>query len=94
MNDDLNTPNAYKEIFDTVKELNQGLRVREVDWDKVAEIYQTIEKMLSVLGIFVKPVVLSEEDRDIYNKWNEAKAAKDFETADKYRAELQNRGII
>ena len=94
MNDDLNTPNAYKEIFDTVKELNQGLRVREVDWDKVAEIYQTIEKMLSVLGIFVKPVVLSEEDRDIYSKWNEAKAAKDFETADKYRAELQNRGII
>ena len=50
--------------------------------------------MLSVLGIFVKPVVLSEEDRDIYSKWNEAKAAKDFETADKYRAELQNRGII
>ncbi|MBR0474466.1 MAG: cysteine--tRNA ligase [Erysipelotrichaceae bacterium] len=94
MNDDLNTPNAYKEIFETVKELNQGLRVREIDWKNVASVYQTIRKMLEVLGIYINQVVLSAEDKDIYQKWNEAKSQKDFETADKYRAQLQERGII
>ncbi len=94
MNDDLNTPNAYMEIFDTVKELNQGLRVREIDWPKVAAVYQTLRKMLEVLGIYIDPVQLSTDDREVYQKWNEAKSQKDFETADKYRAILQERGII
>ena len=37
---------------------------------------------------------LTEEDRNNYQKWNEAKKAKDFETADKYRALLQERNIL
>lgn len=94
MNDDLNTPNAYKVIFDTVKLLNQALRVREIDYSVVEKEYNAIKKMLNVLGIKVDPVVLSDADKEVYKKWNEAKANKDFETADKYRAELTEKGIL
>ncbi len=94
MGDDLNTPNAYTIIFETVKELNQALRVREINWELVGKWYNTIEKMLDVLGIVIEKKVLSEEDKDLYNKWNQAKAVKDFATADVYRAQLQEKHII
>ena len=94
MADDLNTPNAYMVIFDTVKLLNQSLRTRDIDWDKVSSYYNAIRKMLEILGVFIDPVVLSDEDRQVYDKWNEAKAAKDFETADVYRKTLMEKGIL
>ena len=94
MKDDLNTPNAYMVIFDTVKLLNQSLRTKDVDYNEVAKNYNAIIKMLEILGIFIDKVVLSEEDKDIYNKWNEAKSNKDFETADKYRNILTEKGIL
>ena len=94
MADDLNTPNAYMVIFDTLKLLNQSLRTKDINWKDVSANYNAIEKMLEILGIFVDKVVLSEEDKEIYSKWNEAKKAKDFETADKYRTILTEKGIL
>jgi cysteinyl-tRNA synthetase len=94
MRDDLNTPNAYKVIFDTVKQLNQSLRQRQIDFGTVGAYYSSVKRMLSVLGIFIDEVKLTDEDRELYEKWNAAKAAKDFETADKFRAQLQERHII
>ena len=94
MNDDLNTPNAYKVIFDEVKVLNQTLRVREVDYSALADHYTSLKKMLDVLGIDIPAVKMSEEDKEIYRLWNEAKAAKDFEKADGYRTQLMEKGIL
>ncbi len=94
MEDDLNTPNAYKVIFDVVKELNQALRTRQVNADIVSRDYNAIRKMLDVLGVDIAKVILTDEDKELYAKWNEAKAAKDFASADGYRLELQNRGIL
>ena len=94
MADDLNTPNAYMVIFDTLKLLNQSLRTKDINWKDVSANYNAIEKMLEILGIFVDKVVLSEEDKEIYSKWNEAKKAKDFETADNYRTILTEKGIL
>lgn len=94
MADDLNTPNAYMVIFDTLKLLNQSLRTKDIDWNKTFAEYNAIEKMLEILGVFIEKTVLSKEDKDIYSKWNEAKALKDFETADKYRNILIEKGIL
>lgn len=94
MSDDLNTPNAYMVIFDTVKLLNQALRTREIDYKVVEENYNAIKKMLEILGIFIDEVKLDDEDKDLYQKWNEAKANKDFDSADKYRALLMEKGIL
>ena len=76
------------------KLLNQALRVKEVDYEEVSRQYNAIRKMLDVLGIDIKPLVLNEDDLGIYAKWQEAKSNKDFETADKYRSTLTERGIL
>lgn len=94
MSDDLNTPNAFKALFDTNKQLNAAVRTREIDYGKVASLIITIEKMLYVLGIKLERVVLSEEDKAVFDSWNHAKAEKDFEAADKYRAVLMERGLL
>lgn len=94
MADDLNTPNAYMVIFDTLKLLNQALRTKDIDWDKAFSEYNAIRKMLEILGVFVDKVVLSDEDKQVYSLWQKAKAEKDFDTADKYRNELIAKGIL
>lgn len=94
MSDDLNTPNAFKALFDTNKQLNAAVRTREIDYGRVASLIITIEKMLYVLGIKLERIVLSEEDKAVFDSWNHAKAEKDFEAADKYRAVLMERGLL
>lgn len=94
MQDDLNTPNAFAVIFETNKALNNALRQREISYEQVAMYVKTLEKMLEVLGITLIKVTLTQEDKELYEKWNEAKKAKDFVEADKHREELMKRGIL
>ncbi|OCN03457.1 cysteine--tRNA ligase [Erysipelotrichaceae bacterium MTC7] len=94
MQDDLNTENAFMALFDTVKRFNQNLRQREIQVDVIANYITTIQKMLYVLGIEIAPIVLSDEDRLVYQTWNDAKANKDFEQADALRQQLQEKGIL
>ena len=94
MNDDLNTPNAYMVIFDTIKLLNQNLRTKDINFDNVAKYYNSIKKMLYILGIDIKKLEMSEEDINTSNLWNKAKQEKNFEKADEYRTILAAKGII
>ena len=94
LDDDMNTPNAYEVIFNTVKQLNTALRSKEIDFETVSKYRNTVEKMLNVLGIVVDKVVLSDEDKELFAKWNDAKSAKDFAKADEYRNELTARGLL
>lgn len=93
MNDDMNTPNAYAVIFDTVKQLNGQVRQREINVDKVNGLVNSLLKMLNVLGIKEERLCLSEEDKALFEQWNAYKKAKDFENADKVRAVLMERGL-
>lgn len=94
LDDDMNTPNAYEVIFNTVKQLNTALRSKEIDFETVSKYRNAVEKMLNVLGINVDKVVLSDEDKELFAKWNDAKSAKDFAKADEYRNELTARGLL
>ena len=94
MQDDLNTPNAFAAVFETVKSLNQMLRQREADLQKVAELTVTLEKMMYVLGIDIPRLQMSEEDKELHRLWKAAVKEKDFETADQYRAQLIEKGIL
>lgn len=94
MSDDLNTPNAFKALFDTNKQLNAAVRTREIDYGRVTALVITIEKMLYVLGIKLDRIVLSDNDKDVFANWNQAKAEKNFEAADQYRAVLMERGLL
>ena len=94
LDDDLNTPNAYTVIFDTVKKLNQTMRVREIDFDALKKIRNSIVKMLDVLGITVEKTVLDEEEKALYNSWTDAKKEKNFALADEIRGKLSAKGLL
>ena len=94
LDDDMNTQNAYAVIFETVKKLNQTLRQREIDFAQVALYRNAVEKMLNVLGIVVDKPVIGETEKELFAKWNQAKADKDFDSADKYRNELAEKGLL
>ena len=101
LDDDLNTPNAYTVIFETVKKLNQAMRVREIDFDALNRIRNSIVAMLDILGITVDRIELTEEDRQLFEEdrelfrgWNEAKKAKDWGKADTYRNALSQKGLL
>ena len=94
LDDDMNTPNAYAVIFETVKKLNQTLRQREIDFVQLALYSNAVEKMLNVLGIVVDKPVIGETEKELFAKWNQAKADKDFDSADKYRNELAEKGLL
>ncbi len=94
MNDDLNTPNAYAVMYKTAGALNQALRVREPDLEKIAEYRNALEKMLDILGIPAEKLSLSAEEKDLYRAWLDARKEKDFEKADKLRSQLEEKGIL
>ena len=94
MDDDMNTPNAYAVIFETVKKLNQSLRQREINFEVTGAYRNAVEKMLTILGIIVEKPVVTDEDKETFEKWNAAKAIKDFETADIYRNQLAEKGLL
>jgi len=92
--DDLNTANALAEIFNILKEANQTLRTRDVDYDKLGKLFKTLSDMFKVLGLDIEYTKLSEDDRNLYNAYLQSKADKDFATSDKLRAELISRKIM
>lgn len=94
LDDDLNTPNAYTVIFETVKKINQAMRVREPDFAAMEALRNSVVAMLDVLGIVVERTVLTEEEKELFNGWNEAKKEKDWDKADTFRNALAERGLL
>lgn len=92
--DDLNTSLALTQILGQVKVLNQAMRVKEKDDSMISMGYQTLVRMLDVMGFVHDVKVLSEEDISLYQAWLNEKAVKNFEKADQLRAQLQEKGII
>ena len=92
--DDLNTSLALTDILNQVKVLNQLMRVKEKNNDKIAQAYATLLKMCDVMGFVFEPKQLDDEELELYKKWIDAKAQKNFEKADQYRAKLIEKGII
>ena len=94
LDDDMNTPNAYTVIFETVKKINQAMRTREPDWAAIGMYRNAVLRMLGILGIVPEEITVTEEDRELFNGWNQAKQDKDFDKADQFRAKLIERGIL
>lgn len=94
LEDDLNTSLALTEILKQVKVLNQLMRNKEKDDNEILSNYNTLIKMVEVIGFIYQPHQLSVEEIELYNNWIEAKANKNFDIADKLRDELIVKGII
>ena len=94
LEDDLNTSLALTTIIDQVKVCNQLFRTGNKDQQKIMEQYGTLLEMTKVIGFDFKTITMSDEDKIIYQKWNEAKKAKEFDRADQYRSQLIEAGIL
>lgn len=94
LEDDLNTSLALTQILNQVKNLNQLIRIKEKDNESILKSYNTLLKMVKIVGFVYEPRRLSLDELELYQKWMMAKEMKDFSEADKLRDELISKGII
>lgn len=94
MADDLNTPNAYAVIFEIVKNINQLVRVKEINFEALGKEVNTLIRCMNVLGIVLPDMTMSDDDKKMYQEWMDAKSVKDFKKADELRAQLSQKGIL
>lgn len=92
--DDLNTANALMEVFNVIKLINQEVRTKECDLNKLNNLFKTLNDMFYVLGLPLSYVKMSEEDKNIYQNYLISKNNKDFEASDKNRKLLIEKGIM
>ena len=92
--DDLNISGAMTILYDVIKELNMSLRTKEINIERVAQLFNCANNMLDLIGMEKYNKKLSDEDKQLYSKWNEAKANKDFALADEIRKSLIEKGVL
>lgn len=94
LSDDLNTANALSEVYRELKESNILLRNKEKDIAQLSRKYQILKTMFNLLGLLFEEIKLSDEDKELLNKFDEARANKDFVTADSLRAKLIDKKLL
>ena len=92
--DDLNTANALMELYNVIKEANQLIRSKEVDLDKLNDLFATLKDMFYVLGLDIQYVKMSQEDKELYRAYLKAKNEQDYAKSDDYRNKLVALGIM
>ena len=92
--DDLNTANALAELYNLIKESNQTIRSREIDFEKLNNQFKTLTDMFNVLGLNIEYVKLGAEDLDLYQQYLAAKQEKNFAKSDEIRQILIQKGIM
>jgi len=93
MSNDFNTANAITTIFKVVKLANNVLRNKN-EAGYLKEVLTLLKELLSVLGIMVDLCSLTEDEKNIYKLWEQARNNKDFSKADEYRRKLVDLGIL
>ena len=92
--DDLNTSNALTELYNVMKLANQEIRTREVDLNKLNDLFKTLNDMFYVLGLDIGYVKLDENDKKLYQNYLKSKENKDFAESDRIRNILLEKGIM
>ena len=90
MNNDFNTPNLITYELELVKELNNAIRNNS----DISSAFDKIVLINNILGLKYDLPELTEEDIQMYNEWNNARANKDFDKADELRQKLMDKNIL
>lgn len=93
MDNDFNTANAITELQNLVKKANQLYR-GNADNDVLLSVIKLFKDFFEVLGLNLELTPMDKDDKIVYQNWNKARKEKDYQNADKYRAILQEKGII
>ncbi len=92
--DDLNTSNALMEVNNVVKSLNALLRVKEKDLSSISTEFNTLNKMLDILGLHPSLKELTSESLSLYNDYLKAREDGNYSLSDTLRAELINQDVL
>ncbi|WP_439294428.1 cysteine--tRNA ligase [Lonepinella sp. BR2882] len=101
MNDDFNTPGALAVLFELAREIN---KLKAEDWEKANQLATRLKQLAGVLGLLQQDAeaFLQGDNADdevakieaLIKQRNDARAAKDWATADNARNQLTAMGII
>ena len=96
MDDDLNTADGIAALFELVKDINTKILDKDVSKGVCQAAACIFDELCDVLGILYnrKSNDLDSEIEELIAKRQEARANKDWATADKIRDNLKSRGII
>lgn len=96
MDDDLNTADGIAAVFELVKDINTKILDKNVSKNVCETAAKVFDELCGVLGILYnrKSNDLDAEIEKLIEKRQQARAAKDWATADKIRDDLKARGII
>jgi len=97
MDDDLNVSVALGALFDFVRDLNALLDagiVSKKEADSVYAIMQKFDVVLGVIGEVEQEESLPKEAKDLIQKREEARKAKNWAVADALRTKLREMGVV
>ncbi len=96
MDDDLNTADGIAAIFDLVSTINTEIINKELSLNVCKKAAEMFDELTGVLGLVYnrKSNDIDDEIEKLIEQRQEARANKNWATADKIRDELKARGII
>ncbi len=95
LDDDLNISGAIGSLFSFIKKVNPILYAGSLDLEQKNEIFSLLRRMNRVFGFLqLEQCILAPEINRLIEQREKARRCRDWETADKARAELLQKGII
>jgi len=97
MDDDLNTPRALAAVHRTARAVNRAIDQGELskkDGTAVLRLFSRLDDVLGILTDGTRPQELPKEAERLIGERDQARANRDWATADKLREELYAMGII
>lgn len=96
LDDDLNTADGIAAIFDLVSDINTKIINKQVSLNVCKAAASMFDELCGVLGIVYnrKSNDIDDEIQSLIDKRQQARASKDWATADAIRDELKAKGII
>lgn len=92
--DDLNVSNCMTVVDKLSKAINSESMKKDADYQHLADLLYTFTRITNILGLIFDIPSLTEEDKENYNLYNQARENKDYATSDIYRKKLLEKGIL
>jgi cysteinyl-tRNA synthetase len=89
-----NTSLAITSLYELMKSVNKNLRSKDVSNDTLVKELEAFNDMLEILGLAPSVKPLTFEEKELVLAWQNARTNKDFESADKLRAQITEKGIV
>ncbi len=92
--DDLNISNALTYLYEILKSVNNLLRDKNSDINKLKESFNKIKDMLYLLGLNIEYPILTNEDKALINDYNLSRINKDYAKSDLLRKKLIEKKLL